>query len=183
MDTGVDRQENIRALLRRIFAQNPVDGALRIAPQIPDAGFPAQIFVRRFLNVRFSFDVRLVERELLRFLLIDVVRCPDITKNMRSERAVDVRAHRLNGEINTREADIVLGELRHGWEIDILDVRKWNLGIVAKMFLQLARVVIARQIKLVKARNDPIIHDPDDIRFLHVFRHPADDRPIFARGR
>ena len=41
LDTGVDRQENIRALLRRIFAQNSVDGALRITPQIPHPGFPA----------------------------------------------------------------------------------------------------------------------------------------------
>jgi hypothetical protein len=54
---------------------------------------------------------------------------------------------------------------------------KRNLGIVAKMSLQLAGVVIARQIKLVKARNDPIIYDLDDIRLLHVFRHSADDSP------
>jgi len=95
----------------------------------------------------------------------------------REEMAAELAAFRL------READIVLGELRHGWEIDVLDVRKWNLGIVTKMFLQLAGVVIARQIKLVKPRNDPIIHDLDDIRLLHVFRHSADDRPIFTRRR
>src|SRR5262245_27352156 len=77
----------------------------------------------------------------------------------------------------------MLCELRHRGKIDVLDVRKWNLGIIAKMSLQLAGVVIARQIKLVKARNDPIIHDLDDIRLLHVFRHPADDRPIFTGGR
>src|SRR4030095_2549157 len=159
------------------------DGALRIAPQIPDARFPAQIFVRGFLMVRSSSDVRLLERELSGFLLIDVVRCTDVTKNMRSERAVHVRAYRLNGEINTRETYIVLGELRHARELDVLDIRKWNLGIIAKMSLQLSGVVIARQIKVVKARNDPIIHDLDDIRLLHVFRHSADGRPIFTRGR
>ena len=77
----------------------------------------------------------------------------------------------------------MLSELRHGREIDVLDVRKWDLGIIAKMSLQLAGVVIARQIKLVKTRNDPIIHDLDDVRLLHVFRHSADGRPIFTRGR
>ena len=77
----------------------------------------------------------------------------------------------------------MFGELRHGREIDVLDVRKWNLGIIAKMSLQLAGIVIARQIKVVKARNDPIIDDLDDVRLLHVFRHSADDRPVFTRGR
>ena len=77
----------------------------------------------------------------------------------------------------------MLGELRHGREIDVFDVRKWNFGIVAKMSLQLAGIVIARQIKVVKARNDAVIHDFDDIRLLHVFRHSADDCPIFTRGR
>src|SRR5262249_17987443 len=131
----------------------------------------------------FSFEVRLVEGKLLGFLLIDIVGCTNVTKNMRSERAVHVRTHGLNGEINTREADIVLGGLHHGWEIDVLDLKEWRLSIVTKMFLQLARVVIACQIKLVKARNDPIIYDPDDVRLLHVFRHSADDGAIFARGR
>src|SRR5204862_8032126 len=112
--------------------------------------------------VRFSFYVLLVERELLGFVLIDVVRSPDVTENMRSDTAVDVRAHRLNGEINTGESDIMLGELRHGREIDVLDVRKWNLGIIAKMSLQLAGIVIARQSKVVKARNDAVIQDFDD---------------------
>src|SRR5262245_13815873 len=51
------------------------------------------------------------------------------------------------------------------------------------MSLQLAGVVITRQIELVQAWDDPIIHDPDDIRLLHVFRHSADDRPIFTRRR
>src|SRR5215216_1501019 len=51
------------------------------------------------------------------------------------------------------------------------------------MFLQLAGVVIAREIKLVEARNDTVIYDLDNVRLLHVFRHSADDRPIFTRWR
>ena len=51
------------------------------------------------------------------------------------------------------------------------------------MPLQLAGVVIARQIEIVKARDDAIIHDLDDVRLLLIFRHAADDRAIFRQRR
>src|SRR6266540_976627 len=78
----IDRQENVGALLRRIFAQHALDSSLRILAQITHARFSTQIFVHLFFDVRFSFDVLLIKGELPCFLFIDVVRHADITKDM-----------------------------------------------------------------------------------------------------
>ena len=48
------------------------------------------------------------------------------------------------------------------------------------MFLELARVVIARQIEIVEPRDDAVVHDPDDVRLLQVLRHAVDRRAILG---
>ena len=47
------------------------------------------------------------------------------------------------------------------------------------MPLQLAGVVIARQIEIVQARDNAVIDDLNDVRLLHIFRHAIDDGAIF----
>src|SRR5947208_8231872 len=67
--------------------------------------------------------------------------------------------------------------------VDILDVSEMYYHIICKVLRKLARIVVARQIKLVKTRNDAVINDLDDVRFLLIFRHAADDRSILRQGR
>ena len=76
----------------------------------------------------------------------------------------------------------MLGKFRQSWKIDIFDVGKRNFGIIAIVFLQLARVIIARKIEVIKAWDDAIIDDLDDVRFLQVFRHSIDGRSILGHG-
>ncbi len=182
MNARVDRQENVGSLLRRIFAQDAVDRAFRITSQVTNTRFSAQILVHDFFDVRFPFHVSLVKREFLRVLFIDIVWHADITQKMRGKRAVNVGTHRFDREFHSRQSDIMLGKFRQSWEIDVLDVGKWNLGIIAIVFLQPARVIIAGKIEVVEPWDDPMIDDPDDVRFLQVFRHSIDGRSILVHG-
>src|SRR5256885_11712647 len=50
------------------------------------------------------------------------------------------------------------------WKIDVLDVGIRNLGVVAIMALQLAGVVIARQIEIVQSRYDSVVHNLNNVR-------------------
>jgi hypothetical protein len=102
---------------------------------------------------------------------------------MRGKRAVNVGTHRFDREFHSRQPDIMLGKFRQSREIDVLDVGKWNFGIVAIVFLQPARIIIARKIEVVEPRDNAIIDDPDDVRFLQVFRHSIDGRSILGDGR
>ena len=102
---------------------------------------------------------------------------------MRGERAVDVGTHRLDRDIHARQPNIVLGKFCHCWKIDVLDVGKRHLGVVAVMSLELAGVVIARKIEIVQARDNAVIDDPDDVRLLLVFRHPVDDGAVLRDWR
>ncbi len=78
----------------------------------------------------------------------------------------------------------MLGKFGHRRKIDVLDVGIRNLSIVSIMSLELFRIVIARQIQVLQTRHNPVIHDFDNVRFLHVLRHPADDGAMFGqRGR
>ena len=174
---------NVGSLLRRIFAQDAVDRAFRVASQITHTRFSAQILVRDFFDIRFPFHVSLVKREFLCVLFIDIVRHADITQKMRGKRAVNVGTHRFDREFHSRQSDIMLGKFRQSWKIDVLDVGKWNFGIVAIVFLQPARIVIARKIEVVEPWDDAIIDDLDDVRFLQVFRHSVDGRSILGHGR
>src|SRR5689334_18877785 len=51
------------------------------------------------------------------------------------------------------------------------------------MLLQLAGVVIARQIQIVEPRNDSAIYNFYDVRFLQVLRHPTHGSAVFGKGR
>ena len=170
-------------MLRWIFFQYAVDCSFRVSPQITHARFAAQIIVHRFLDVRFSIYVALIERELSRFFLVGVVRCADVAENVRRQRAVNVGAHRFDRDVHTRKSDIVLGEFRHRREIDVLDVGIRDFGVVAVMPLELFRIVIARQIEIVQSRDDSVIHDLDNVRFLHVLWHAADDGAMLGQRR
>ena len=58
-----------------------------------------------------------------------------------------------------------------------------HFGVVAIMALQLAGVVIPRQIEIVQPRHNAVIHDLNNIRLLHVLRHTIDRCAIFGKGR
>ena len=62
LDPRIEREKNVRALLRRIFPQHSVNRALGIAAQMAHARFSAQVFVHDFLDVRFPLHVPLVKR-------------------------------------------------------------------------------------------------------------------------
>ena len=77
----------------------------------------------------------------------------------------------------------MLRKFCHRGKIDVFDIGKRDLGIVAIVPLQLAGVVVARQIKLVKTRDDAVINNFNDVRLLLIFRHAVDDRSILGQGR
>src|SRR5438094_8656960 len=77
----------------------------------------------------------------------------------------------------------MLGKFRESWKIDVFNVGKWDFGIVAIVFLQPARSVIAGKIEVVEAWDDAVIDDLDDVRFPQVFRHSIDSRSILGDGR
>jgi hypothetical protein len=77
----------------------------------------------------------------------------------------------------------VLRKLGHGREINVFDVGKGNLGVVAKMPLQLTGVVIARQIKIAQPWNYSVVNDLDDVGLLLILGHSVDNGPIFGQGR
>ena len=51
------------------------------------------------------------------------------------------------------------------------------------MSLQLGRIVIARQIEIVKPRHDAVIDDSNNVRLFLIFRHAAYYRAIFRQRR
>ena len=102
---------------------------------------------------------------------------------MRRERAVYIRAHRLDRNVHARQPDVVLGKLCHRLEIDVLEIGIRHLGVRAKMALELEGIVVARQIEIVQPRDDAGIHDLHDVRLLQVFRHSVDRAPIFRQRR
>ena len=51
------------------------------------------------------------------------------------------------------------------------------------MFLQLAGIVIARQIQVIEPWDNSAVHNLNDVGFLQVLRHPADGRAILGQGR
>src|SRR5207249_6276494 len=102
---------------------------------------------------------------------------------MRGKRAINVRTHGFEREFHSRQPDIMLGKFRQSWKIDVFDVRKRNFGIVAIVFLQLARIVIAREVEVIKAWDDAIIYYPNDVRFPQVFRHSIDGCSILGHRR
>src|SRR4029450_4135250 len=146
-------------------------------------GVAGQILLRDLFDVRFPFHVSLVKREFLCVLFIDVIRHSDITQKMRGKRAVNIRTHRFDREFHSGQSDIMLGKFRQSGKVDVFDVGVWNFGIVAIVFLQPARIVIARKIEVVEAWNDAIIDDLDDVRLLQVFRHSIDGCSILGHGR
>ena len=84
LDARIERQIDVRSLLRRLFAQDAIDRALGVAAQITHARFAPQVFVHRFFDVRFSFHVALIKREFLRIVLVRVVRRADVTEQVRT---------------------------------------------------------------------------------------------------
>ncbi len=102
---------------------------------------------------------------------------------LRGEGAVNVGTDRFDRDINARKSDIMFGKLCHRAEIDVLDVGKRNFSVVAIVSLELAGIVIAGNIEIVEARNDPVVNDLDDVRLLQIFRHSANDRAILCQRR
>src|SRR6266496_3948023 len=71
---------------------------------------------------------------------------------------------------------------RHGREIDVFDVGKWDFGVVAIMSLELAGIVIAGKIEIVEPGDDAIINDFDDVWLFLILRHSANDRSVLSQG-
>ena len=51
------------------------------------------------------------------------------------------------------------------------------------MALQLARVVVPRDVEIIEPRDHPIVHDLNDIGLFLILRHAIDDGAIFRQGR
>ncbi len=78
LDPGIKGKNDVAPGLRRFLAHHAIDRAFGIAPHDPDAGLAAQIFVHRFLDVRFPFHVPLEEGELARLLPVGFIRRADV---------------------------------------------------------------------------------------------------------
>src|SRR5262245_50849633 len=51
------------------------------------------------------------------------------------------------------------------------------------MFLQLVRVVVARQIEIFEPGDHAVVHDANNIRLFHVLWHATDRRAVLRLGR
>ena len=51
------------------------------------------------------------------------------------------------------------------------------------MPLELVRVVVARQVELLKPRHHAVVHDPNNVRLFQILRHPADGGAILRLRR
>ena len=80
LDARIEREVNIRALLRRFFPHDAIDHAFGIATQNAFARLAAQEFVHRFLDVGFSLHISLIKCVLLRFFPVGVVRRADVAE-------------------------------------------------------------------------------------------------------
>jgi len=179
LDAGIEREVDVVAGFGREDTILALDHPFHALAQHPLARRPAQILVHARFDLRFSVHIRLVEvvvgdvRQR-----IDVERRPDVAEEVRGERAVDILAHRLDGNVDARQTDIVFGELRDSREIDLFLVGEGHERVVAIMLLQVLGIVVPGQIELLEARDDGVIDDLDDVRLLHLLLHLLDRREI-----
>ena len=92
-------------------------------------------------------------------------------------------AHRFHRNVHTRQADIVLGELGDGREIDLFLVSERHQGVVAVMLLQMLGIVILGEVEFLEARDDGVVDDLHDVLDLLRGLHLLDCRQIVHLGR
>ena len=91
-------------------------------------------------------------------------------------------AHRLEGDGDAGQIEVVLAETGHRLEIEVLPVDKWNLSVVAVVDLQFAGVVVTRKTELLKLRNDRVVDDLDDVGLLLEGAHAVVQTPVPTLG-
>ncbi len=166
---------DVVARLGRVDALFALDHALHVLAQHAPARCTAQVLVHALLDLRFPFHIRLVERVLTNVgQQVDVDRCAHVTEHVGGQGAIDVLPHRLDRDLHPRQADVVLGKLRDGGEVDFLLVGERHERVVAVVRLEVLGIVVRRQVEFLEPRDHGVVHDLDDIRFVNLRPHLLD---------
>ena len=142
----------------------------------------AEDIVVGLFDLRFSLHIGLVEIELGRFLLVDLLGKAHITEEVSGQSPINIVPDRLERYRNTRKIEAVLAEAGHGLEIKVLAVDIRNLGVIAEMHLQLAAIIVTGKPQLLKLRNDRLVDDLHDVRLGFESSHAVVESPVLADG-
>ena len=157
-----------------------LDFSFRVALQDARTGLAAQFVIKDEFELRFALHVALIKSEARGFVFVYFVGFADVAEEMRAERTVGVAADGADGDIDAGHVDLVLGEARHGFEVEILDVGEGHLGVVAVMKAEAGRVVVLGDAEIGEAFDHRFVEDLDDVGLALLGHHAPHGRLVAA---
>ena len=182
LDACVDGELDVVAGPRFLAFDLALDFSFGVALEDARAGLAPQFVIEDEFELRFALHVALIEGEARGFVLVHLVGFADVAEEMRAERAVGVAADGADGDIDAGHVDLVLGEARHGLEVEVFDVGEGNLGVVAVMKAETGRVVVFGDAEIGEAFDHRFVEDLDDVG-LALLGHHAPHSGLVAAAR